>query len=194
MRSYPRLAADPGRIVANADVPQGELHVALFSAPANHQPMDEATVYLAASTATPGWSRHHVEISYAARTQVVQTARRKSVLGYAAASLPATDAQTTVEVVLHDPDQWLVSCSEEDLKLGDNLAMIGNEVVQFGEATSIGAGRFLISRLARGLRGTAAAHHSSGEPFVLIERSALQPITLPIWVLQSPIRASAIKR
>ena len=47
-----------------------------------------------------------------------------------------------------------MSCSEEDLKLGDNLVALGNEIIQFAEATPLGGGRFRLRRLLRGREGT----------------------------------------
>jgi hypothetical protein len=194
--NYPTLAADAGRIAANPDISAGQLKMALFSAPAGYQSSSEPTLYLAASTPIPGWRRQYVQISHADRTQLVQTARRKSILGYAATALgvPQNEAKgrTSVEIVLHDADQWLVSCDDRDLRLGDNLAVIGNEVIQFGEATPLGGGRFRLARLLRDRAGSGGAIgvHCEGEPFVLVEPGALQPVILPVWVPASPIRAS----
>jgi hypothetical protein len=56
----------------------------------------------------------------------------------------------------------------------------------------LGRGRFRLGRLRRGQAGTDTAAHSKGEPFALIERSALQPIILPILVPGSPVRAAAL--
>ena len=194
MINYPRLAADAGRIVPNPDVRTGDLKIALFSAPADNQPSSRPTLYLAGSTPTPGWRRANVEISHAGRMQVVQTARRKSVLGYAATSLDMfeNEDEASIEIVLHDADQWLVSCGDEDLELGDNLAVLGNRIIHFGEATPLGAGRFRLARL-RGRAGTASGigRHHEGEPFVLVERTALQAVHLPLWARGSPIHASA---
>lgn len=189
--SAPRLAADPGRIVANRDVPAGELKIALFNAPEEFS--EGPTVLLAASTPSPGWKRQYVEISHGDRAQLVRTALRKSVLGRAATVLDGGNGGS-IEIRLYDPDQWLVSCSDQDLDLGDNLAALGNEIIQFGQATPLGAGRFRLNRLLRGRKGTegAVTSHVEGEAFVLVERDALAPISLPVWIPRSPVRASAL--
>jgi hypothetical protein len=161
--------------------------MALFEVPENFS--GEGTVVLAASTSSSGWNRQYVEVHHAGRVQTVPTPRRKSVLGSTAAVLGA-ESRTT-EVVLYDAEQWLISCSDADLDLGDNLAVLGKEIFQFGEATSLGGGRFRLGRLRRGQAGTESAAHPKGEPFALIERSALQPITLPILVPGSPVHAAA---
>ena len=189
--SAPRLAADPGRIVANRDVPAGELKMALFNVPGELS--DGPTMVLAASTPSPGWRRQYVEISHGGRAQLVRTALRKSILGRAATVLDRGNGGS-IEIRLYDPDQWLVSCSDQDLELGDNLAALGNEIIQFGQATPLGAGRFRLARLLRGRKGTEGAMmtHVEDEAFVLIERDAVVPISLPAWLPGSPVRASAL--
>ena len=86
-------------------------------------------------------------------------------------------------MTLVDPDQWLLSCDGEALDEGTNLALVGKELIQFGQADPIGPGQFRLSQLRRGLRGTekAIGEHVAGEMFMLIERDALKPITLPQW-------------
>jgi hypothetical protein len=188
MTCYARLAADPGRIARSRDGPIGELRMALFEVPEKFS--GEGAVVLAASTSSPGWNRQYVDVHHAGRVQTVPTPRRKSILGSTAAVLGA-ESGTTIEIVLYDVEQWLMGCSDADLDLGDNLAVLEKEVFQFGEATSLGGGRFRLGRLRRGQAGTKTAAHPKGEPFALIERSALQPITLPILVPGSPVHAAA---
>jgi hypothetical protein len=194
MSRFPRLAADPGRIFPNRDVPVAELELALFNVPEEFQSSGMATLFLAASSSSPGWRRQLVEIRHMGRTHVVQTARCKSILGRIVTRFGPPSADGAVELVLHDLDQWLLNCSDEDLELGDNLAAIGDEIIQFGEATSLGAGRFRLGRLLRGRWGTqgAVGSHREGEAFVLIERGALQPIALPAFMPGLPVCASAL--
>ncbi|HUP67640.1 MAG TPA: hypothetical protein VM145_05470, partial [Sphingomicrobium sp.] len=64
------------------------------------------------------------------------------------------------------------------------------EIIQFTTVTALGAGRFQLTGVRRGLEGTAVADHPEGEPFVLIERGALRPINLPAWLPGSPVQAS----
>ena len=103
--------------------------------------------------------------------------------------LDESDADNTIEIVPHDPNRWLTSCTNDDLQVGDNLAA-RDEVIQFGEVTALGAGRFRLGRLFRGRAGTTSTAHSRGEPFVLLEHGALQPIMLPVWKRGSPVWAS----
>src|SRR5689334_25194568 len=117
----------------------------------------------------------------------VRTAARKSVLGAAVTVLPAadpasTDTVNTVDVQLIDEDQWLTSCDDAALTAGANLALIGDELVQFGDITPLSGGRFRLGRLLRGRAGTesAVSGHAINEVFCLIETGSLQSIPLPV--------------
>jgi hypothetical protein len=101
------------------------------------------------------------------------------------------DAEASIEIELVDRDQWLTSCDDDALLDGCNLAQIGGELIQFGEVTPTGPGRFRLSRLMRGLRGTERAMrgHVEGEWFLLVDRQAIVPITLPEWAIGSVVAA-----
>jgi hypothetical protein len=75
---------------------------------------------------------------------------------------------------------------------GCNLAVLGSEIIQFGDAFPLGQGRFRLAGLVRGRGGTewAASTHQEGEPFVLLERSALEALRMPQWANGSTLAAS----
>jgi hypothetical protein len=153
---------------------------------------------LAASSATPGWKRSLVEVSVVGQRLAVRTAPRKSLLGTAATALPAADPSgidttNSVDVLLIDPDQWLTSCDDDALSAGANLAIIGGELVQFGNVTPRGGGRFGLTRLLRGRAGTqsAVSSHAAGEIFCLIEAGSLQSIQLPVASIGTEVTAEA---
>jgi hypothetical protein len=87
----------------------------------------------------------------------------------------------------------ITSCNEEALAAGENLALLGSEIFQFGNVDSLGDGRFRLSKLLRGRGGTewACAAHDVGDRFCLIRPGTLQAIILPIWSLGATISASA---
>jgi hypothetical protein len=192
MSVRPCLTADPGRIVANRDISVAELTLALFEIPEQSRPSPEPSILLAASTTTPQWKRQYVEVHHAGRTQIVQTPPRKSVLGHAVTQLSEGETDGCVEVILYDAGQWLTSCSAEDICIGENLAAVGNEAIQFAEATPLGSGRFRLAGLFRGRAATQCVSHSVGEPFVLLQRGSLQPVALSVWKSGSPVWASAL--
>jgi len=177
-RTQAALAADPGRALATHDVVAGELSMALLELPdLRGEPASSPTLYLAASTPTAGWKPVPVEVSCGAFMASSRTAGRKAVMGHAATRLTGD----SVAVQLIDVDQWLNSCDDHDLTGGANLALIGDELLQFAEVQPLGAGRFRLTRLRRGLAGTerALAGHAIGDLFLLINPRSMQPIALP---------------
>ena len=75
---------------------------------------------------------------------------------------------------------------------GANLALLGEELIQFGRAEEVSAGTFKLSRLLRGRRGTewAAGEHRIGEPFCLINHGIL-PIEVPAGAVGTELAAIA---
>ncbi len=71
--------------------------------------------------------------------------------------------------------------SEAAVLAGANLALIGQELVQFAEAEMLAPRRFRLSGLLRGRRATEAAvvGHILGERFVLLDQAGLLPVDLP---------------
>ena len=88
---------------------------------------------------------------------------------------------------------WLLSCDDEALAQGVNLAVLGGEVLQFGAVEPLGEGRFRLSRLLRGQYGTewAVGTHGPDELFAMIERDALRAVDLPQWTIGTSVKARA---
>ena len=178
-RAQAALAAEPGRSLATHDIVGGELTMALVELPdLSGETASTSNLYLAGSTPTAGWKPVSVEVSCGPFLASGRTANRKAVMGHATTMM--TDV--SVEVRLIDEDQWLNSCDDRDLTGGANLALVGDEVVQFGDVEPLGAGEFRLTGLRRGLAGTewALADHAIGDLFLLISPASMQPIALPI--------------
>jgi hypothetical protein len=188
MRQLPTIAAEPGRIIGSPDNPLEPVMLALFEAPTELRQNPEPLLLLAASSPGPSWRRYGVEIRHAEQSYAMRTSGRRSVLGRAAAGIEAT--ADCCEVMLHDPEQWLTSCTDEDLRSGANLALLGREVIQFGRCTPKGGGRFELGRLARGRLGTSGIEHPRSVPFVLLDRGSLEPVRLPVWVPGETVEAT----
>lgn len=88
---------------------------------------------------------------------------------------------------------WLLSCDDEALAQGVNIAVLGGEVLQFGAVEPLGQGRFRLSHLLRGQYGTESAvgAHALDELFALIERDALRAVDLPQWTIGTTVKATA---
>ena len=183
--ALPALAADGGRIVDNPDAVSGPIALALLDIPDPGTVAGEPVLLLAASSRGEGWKARPAELQIGERHEVTQTARQKSVLGHALRVLAdgtpyLLDELHSIEIELIDPEQWLMSCDEDALAAGANAAVLGNELIQFGRAEALGAGRFRLSRLLRGRAGTewACGAHVDGETFCLLQPASLQKVTL----------------
>jgi hypothetical protein len=195
--SAANIAGESGRVAPNPDVVAGPLTVALIDVPdvlgvAPATP----TLLLAASSTAGAWRTQTVEVGFGTQTMTIATARARSVLGNALGALSAAaadliDDQNSVDVALVDPDQWLTSCDDEALAAGENMAVLGGEVLQFGQATPLGNGRFRLSHLLRGRGGTewACGTHAEGETFCLLQLGTLQAVALPTWALGATMTA-----
>jgi hypothetical protein len=121
-----------------------------------------------------------------------------AVLGTALGALEARpaaliDTASTIEVELLNAAMPLESRDDQALVAGANLAVIGDELVQFGRAEQIGSRRFRLSRLLRGRFGTewASGAHNPGEPFLLIDADTLATIEAPAALIGSEARLLA---
>lgn len=108
---------------------------------------------------------------------------------------PATlaDSVNTLVVELLCDDLTLADADRDGLAQGRNIALIGEEVVQFAHALPLGAGRWRLSGLTRGLRGTdwASAGHQAGAAFALIDPGAVVTIEPGVSAIGRSIRLLA---
>jgi hypothetical protein len=112
----------------------------------------------------------------------IATITQRSVLGTAQTRLQAwpganlLDNCSSVIVKVHGGS--LASCSFERLLAGDNLCVLGSELLQFRTATQLTPGRWLLTDFLRYRGGTErfAETHLPGERFVLIDRAAILPL------------------
>ena len=92
-----------------------------------------------------------------------------------AAHSAIVDRRNAIVVALAHDRMTLADADDAGLDAGLNLALIGDELIQFGEAEPLGAGRWRLTRLWRGRRGTesVAGAAAIGDRFVLIDSAAL---------------------
>ena len=192
------LLAESGRIIANSDIVAAATSLGLIEAP-NISDAGAAgpTLLIAASSPNPGWSLRPLTVSGSGQAFSTQSAGRKSTLGQALTVLGdggpyLIDEVNSVDVELVDPQQWLTSCDDDALGEGTNLAVLGGELVQFGDVTSLGNGQFRLGRLLRGRCGTewASGSHAVGELFCLLDNNSLRPLSLPVWMRGSTIKVA----
>jgi hypothetical protein len=120
-------------------------------------------------------------------------------MGTAVTALPPAgsalfDRMNVVEIELLHTGMELEGRDQQALAAGANLALIGEELVQFGGVEPLAPRRFRLSQLLRGRRGTewAAGAHQVGESFALIEPASLRAIELPPGLgVGTPVRLLA---
>lgn len=159
---------------------------------------DVPVVHVGASQPSAGWRPVPIEIVIGGEVRTISSARSEAVIGSALSALgngqaALFDLINFVDVELADAEHWLESRDDDALANGANLAALGSELIQFGTASSLGGGRFRLSRLLRGRRGTewAMNGHAAQERFVLLNVSALQAVELPLEALGTSIAGKA---
>ena len=195
------MSASPGRPVGQPDLLHGPTSLVLLDLPllADELPA-RPRLLVAAAGAEAGWRRAELSASFdggASWTAAGATAP-PAIVGTAlsapgAAGAALFDARHGLDVELLNDAMWLESRSDAALASGANLAVLGDELIQFGAATPLGDRRFRLSRLLRGRRGTewAAGLHAPGEPFALIEAASLAPVDAPLGALGGEARVLA---
>jgi hypothetical protein len=193
--------ANPGRPTSELDQIAGATVIALLDLPPLDNIVTTPRLWVAAGGSHAGWRKAQLlaslddGTSYNAIGQTAAKAVIGAVVGVLGPGDPALfDDRLTIDVLVEDVTMWLESCSDDALLAGVNAAMIGDELVQFGRADPIGAGRFRLSRLLRGRRGSEAAiaTHGSGERFVLIDAGTLKPVEASVGAIGTAVRVTAM--
>ena len=195
------LSASSGRVLADTDSVHGPTIMHLFELPALDDRIFEAPRLLVAAAGTePGWRRAALLLSTDGGMRWVSAGSTAApatlgVLASAAPAAPATlrDLSTVIDIDLLHGGMALASADDAALDSGANLALLGNELIQFGLATQMGATRWRLRRLLRGRRGTEAAiaGHAVGDRFVLIDPDDLAAIDLPLTATGSTVQMLA---
>ena len=191
--------ADGGQHLPPADLVASPTVLALLDLPdlgiGRH---DVPIIHVAACQPTAGWRSMPIEVTTGGEVRTIASARSEAVVGVARSVLgvgPATifDLINSIDVELADAEQWLENRDDDALANEANLAVLGNELIQFGNATALGGNRFRLSRLLRGRRGTefAMAGHAVAEKFVLFDPNALRPFEMSLDALGTSIAVKA---
>ena len=176
---------EPGEVVPQPDAPHGPTTLQVLDLPPVSTTLASGPVlHLAVAGQSVGWRRASVAVSFDGGFDYGAAADipARTIMGTATTTLPFGetafwDRTGTVEVALLAPDMALESRSEASVLAGANLCLIGQELMQFTTAELLPSGRYRLSGLLRGRRGTeaAAGQHAAGERFVLLSGAALAP-------------------
>ncbi|MDP9422876.1 MAG: phage tail protein [Pseudomonadota bacterium] len=179
------LPDDAGRPVSEPDIVVGRTQLALFELPPDGDAPAQAPLPFLAASNDGQWKSMAVELLLDGHPLPGQAIGRRSVLGQTETVLDPSlanilDERSQVVVRLANDEQILLNVDRDALMAGANLALIGDELIQFGRAEQLGAGLFRISSLLRGRRGTewAAATHSVGDRFCMINPGLLRSVPL----------------
>lgn len=176
-------SATPGRVLGAPDNVAGTTLLHLFELPhLGEGPLAAPRLLVAACGTGAGWRRAALALSTdgGARWEAAGMTSAPAVIGSVVepgGGAPAgiLDRRNAIIVELAHGGFTLTDMDDAGRDAGLNLALIGDELVQFGEAEPLGANRWRLTRLWRGRRGTEAAigTAAAGDRFVLIEAAAL---------------------
>lgn len=194
-------AAEPGRSIAAPDQVHGPTIVHLLDLPnlADSAPASPR-LYVATAGASPGWRRASLMagLDDGASWASIGLTAAPATMGSALTVLPAAgealfDNNSMLDVQLLHRGMELEEADRSRLIMGANLALVGSELIQFGQAAPLGDGQWRLSNLVRGRRGTgwAVAEHLAGERFVLIEPETLLAYDPPLGTAGGSVRLLA---
>ncbi len=161
---------------------------------------DRIGLYLAAAGAQPGlwtgaviyWSRDGTNY------EALQAIADAAPIGTTATTLAPYDktahwdTQNTLDVTLYNGT--LESTSDSAVLNGANAVLVGDEVIQFVTATSIGTNQYRLSRLLRGRRGTDPfwAAHAVGERVVALDPVNVKRVALDDSLIGATVQLKAV--
>lgn len=181
------LPADAGRALA---APDRSLPTTMLVA-AELPPLDEGRgeqlrVAVLANGTAPGWRGAALltgDDVGNAWEEAGATAAPAIVGLLTAPALAATgwliDRRTVLEVELAHAALTLLSIDDAALDRGGNLAVLGDELIQFRDVEQTAPRRWRLSHLLRARRGSAARAHAAGAAFALIDRGTVASVALP---------------
>lgn len=194
--------AESGAVPPQNDAPHGSTQLAVLDLPnLGLASSASPTLHLAVAGASTGWRRASVYASFD-KGQVyspVADFTAATTMGTALSGLPTGSAcvwdyVNSLDVELLHAEMNLESRSEASVLAGANLCLIGDELVQFCRAEPLAPGRYRLSQLLRGRRGTEAAMsgHQAGDVFVLLTGAALAVVDISASGLGHPINFKAL--
>lgn len=182
-------SATSGRVLGAPDRLIGETVVAAFELPSlTDAALATPRLLIAAGGTQPGWRQAALLLSTdgGARFEGLGATAAPAVVGAvivppAVAAATLIDRISLIDVELTHPAMVLSPADDAALDAGFNLALIGDELIQFAAVEQLGATRWRLRGLWRARRGTEAAiaGHVAGERFVMIGADSLMATDLP---------------
>lgn len=160
---------------------------------------DQLGYYGAVSSLGNNWSGAVVELSRnGGQTWIDSTdSNSNHIVGRILTTVPAhnrhyPDERNVITVQLLRTDMELEHATLEEMMNRFNTAVIGNELINFGEAEQIAPDTWELSYLLRGRKGTPITSHAVGERFVYLPTNAVDFIEAELFDLNKPLTFRAI--
>jgi hypothetical protein len=141
--------------------------------------------YIAVAGASEAWQGATVELSYDGGANYVDSrdATVPIIMGVLTTALgdhpqATPDEFNTCRVSILTEGGELEETDLEGLLNGENLAIIGDELVQFAGADEVSEGIWELSYFLRGRKDTETAAHAPGERFVMLDQLSAIPASV----------------
>lgn len=151
---------------------------------------DDTLGYYLAANGADVWRGCAVELSLDGGENYIDsdTSGAPSVMGelltpLAAGSVYYPDAVNSCQVQLLRDDNTLQDATLAGMMNRQNLCIIGDELVNFGNADEASPGVWDLSYFLRGRKGTASVSHPAGTRFVMLNLSAMAYISADLFLL-----------
>lgn len=193
------VAASAGRVLAQPDLAIGTTLLVAAELPAlDDALLTQPRIAVVAAGTGAGWRAAPLLLSLddgASWTEAGTTAAL-GVLGTVETPLPAgsaalIDGARSMTVRLARADMMLADADAAGLDRGANLGLVGDELIQVGRAEPLGGGRWRLSALWRGRRGTTPKAGAAGDRFALLTADSVRLIDLPLASLGATVRLMA---
>lgn len=176
-------SASPGRVNPAPDRVHGATRLEGFEIPhVGDGLLSGPRLMIAACGTSPGWRRAALALSSddGGRWEAIGGTAAPAAIGTVvavagSASALIEDRTSQLVIDLAHSEMELTDASRDAMDAGANLALVGRELIQFGRAEPLGGGRWALSQLWRGRRGTedAIGAMAPGDRFVLITPETL---------------------
>ena len=178
------LGGDSGAANSPSDLISTPSILTVFELPPHDSAnTSDAMVYAAVTSSGPGWRGATLFVERAGTLSAIGSADSiRAVTGTLASELEASEAtlflpNAAIDIDLPADDLAFAGTDMTGLALGSNRLLVGHEVIQFLDATPVGANRWRLTGLLRGRAGTedaAIVGHSPGAPVVLLDDTLTQ--------------------
>lgn len=161
---------------------------------------DSVGIYLVAGSDQTSWAGCAVYMSSdgGASYQQIETLADAGIVGVADTVLGAAettglwDEVNTVDVTVLQGTP--VSRSEAEVLAGENVCILGDEVLQFATVTPLGGNQYRLSKLLRGRRGTDAfwGDHAALEPFAILTTGTVKRAAISDGMINKNLLLKAV--